>query len=222
MSGVWHHLVRFKRDEAGSVLVEFAVVLSLFLLLLFGVIDFGRMAFSYVAATKATELAARQAVVNGPVCPGLPATNQRGTLDGSATLYQFGTSCNVAAGICRVPPTVTCNGTASNPTSAAIWTRVRDLMPHNATVQNLQFTYAFDANTGFLGGPYSPNVTVQITGLSFQFTSPLGSLAGLAGADGLEDLGATLGFPSMSTSLPAESLTCAPDAGPTCTEGADT
>ncbi|MGL5011399.1 MAG: TadE/TadG family type IV pilus assembly protein [Paracoccaceae bacterium] len=222
MKHLWHQMTRFGRDEAGSVLVEFAVVLSLFLLLLFGFIDFGRMAFSYVAATKATELAVREAVVNGPVCAGLPATNQRGTLNGTATLYQFGTSCNVAAGICRVPTTVTCNGTSQNPTSAAIWAQVRDLMPHNATVQNLRFTYAFDANTGFLGGPYSPTVTVEITDLDFQFISPLGSLARLAGAKGLPDLGKTLGFPGMSTSLPAESLTCAPDAGPNCIEGADT
>ncbi|MFM2390796.1 MAG: hypothetical protein RLZZ437_2351 [Pseudomonadota bacterium] len=222
MIAAWHQAKRFARDEAGSVLVEFGVVLSLFLLLLFGVLDFGRMAFSYVAATKATEIAVRQAAVNGPVCAGLPATNQRGTLNGTATDYQFGTSCNFAAGICRVPPTVTCTGSSSNATSAAIWARVRDLMPHNATVENLQFTYTFDPNTGFLGGPYSPTVTVAITNLNFQFTTPLGSLAGLAGADDLDDLGQTLGFPSMSSSLPAESLTCAPDAGPTCFEGADT
>jgi Flp pilus assembly protein TadG len=215
-------LNQFRRDESGSVLIEFAVVLSLFLLLLFGFIDFGRMAFSYVTATKATEVAARQAAVNGPVCPGLPATNQRGTLNGTATAYQFGTSCNVASGLCREPAAITCNGTSQNPTSAAIWAQVEDLMPYNATVSNLTFTYTFDRNTGFLGGPYSPTVTVQIQDLDFEFISPLGALAGLSGADDLQGLGQTFGFPSISTSLPAENLTCAPNAGPNCIEGADT
>jgi Flp pilus assembly protein TadG len=222
MIGRSRHITRFRRDESGSVLVEFAIVLSLFLLLLFGFIDFGRMAFSYVTATKATEIAARQAAVNGPVCTGLPATNQRGSVNGTATTYQFGTSCSVVAGLCTDPGPITCTGTSQNPTSAAIWAQVQGLMPYNATVKNLKFTYTFDKNTGFLGGPYSPTITVQITDLDFEFISPLGSLAGLSGADGLQDLGQTFGFPSMSTSLPAENLTCAPDAGPNCIEGADT
>jgi Flp pilus assembly protein TadG len=214
-------LNQLRHDESGSVLIEFAVVLSLFLLLLFGFIDFGRMAFSYVTATKATEIAARQAAVNGPVCPGLPATNQRGTLNGTATAYQFGTSCNVATGLCSAPSPITCDGSSQNPTSAAIWAQVEDLMPYNATVENLAFTYTFDRNTGFLGGPYSPTVTVQIQNLDFEFISPLGALAGLSGADDLQGLGQTFGFPRMSTSLPAENLTCAPNAGPNCIEGAD-
>lgn len=213
---------QFRRDESGSVLVEFAIVLSLFLLLLFGFIDFGRMAFSYVTATKATEMAVRQAAVNGPACPGLPATNQRGPVHGTATAYQFGTSCNVVSGLCRNPGPITCTGTSQNPTSAAIWAQVQDLMPHNATIENLEFTYTFDPNTGFLGGPYSPTITVQVTDLDFEFISPLGSLARLSGAEGLPELGQTFGFPGMSTSLPAENLTCAPDAGPNCLEGADT
>lgn len=212
-------LSRFHKDESGGVLVEFALVISLFLLLLFGLLDFGRMAFSYVTATKATEIAARIAAVNGPVCPGLPAVNERGSVDGTATANQFGTSCNVAAGICVDPGAIICTGSMTNPTSARIWARVQDLMPPNASVHNLEFTYAFDRNTGFLGGPYSPTITVNITNLNFQFVSPLGSLARLSGAQGLQGLGATLGFPKMSTSLPAENLTCAPDAGPTCIEG---
>ena len=57
------HITRVWRDEAGTVLVELAVVLGLFVLMVFGVIDFGRLGFSYVLAEKATETAARMAVV---------------------------------------------------------------------------------------------------------------------------------------------------------------
>ena len=46
---------QFARDESGTTLVEFAVVLPLFLLFVFAMIDFGRMGFEYVLANKAVQ-----------------------------------------------------------------------------------------------------------------------------------------------------------------------
>ena len=49
--------------ERGSTIVEFALVLLLFLTFLLGVMDFSRMLFTWNAATEATRAGARYAVV---------------------------------------------------------------------------------------------------------------------------------------------------------------
>ena len=58
-------LRRCARDNNGATLVEFAVVLALFLLIFFGLIDFGRLAFNYVTAEKAMQVASRVAAEIG-------------------------------------------------------------------------------------------------------------------------------------------------------------
>jgi hypothetical protein len=68
----------------------------------------------------------------------------------------------------------------------------------------MRFQYDFDPNLGFLGGPYVPRVTVELQNLNFTFATPLSGLAALAG--GGQGPGATLTFPTMSTSLPGEDL----------------
>jgi Flp pilus assembly protein TadG len=49
--------------EGGSAMVEFAIVMVLFLTLLLGIMDFGRMLFTWNAAAEATRFGARVAVV---------------------------------------------------------------------------------------------------------------------------------------------------------------
>ena len=58
------HWGRLRRDEGGVALVEFALVLPLLLVLLFGMLDFGR-AFNYwIDSTHLANEGARWAVVN--------------------------------------------------------------------------------------------------------------------------------------------------------------
>lgn len=204
--GIQHMLRGFGRDQSGGVLVEFAMVLSLFLLLFFGLIDFARIGFSYVMANKATERAVRIAVVRGSACGVLPVTNDRGDLNAETEAVNFGQPCSAADGLCFAAATVTCTGNAANETASEIWSEVSALMPNNASIENLQFSYRFDEQLGYLGGPYTPVVTVDVVDLTFEFVSPLGSLAVLAGASGASILGEDLVFPSMSASLPAEDL----------------
>jgi hypothetical protein len=52
-----------KRGQIGATTVELALVLVLFFMFLLGVTDFGRMLFTWNAATEATRLGARYAVV---------------------------------------------------------------------------------------------------------------------------------------------------------------
>ena len=69
----------------------------------------------------------------------------------------------------------------------------------------MRYTYAFDANLGFLGGPYVPMVTVEFTTVNFTFISQLGAfVTALTGRN--STLGTPLSMPGMSVSLPGEDL----------------
>ncbi|MBE9477100.1 MAG: pilus assembly protein, partial [Proteobacteria bacterium] len=148
----------FAQDETGATLVEFAIVLSIFLFLFFGLIDFGRLGFHYVNAEKAMQVAARVAAVRLPACPGIPSINARGIVAGGTLPPDFGTSCRAGANICVNVGTVSCSGSVANPTASEIWTLIAGALPNDATIANLKFSYTYDNNLGFLGGPYVPVV----------------------------------------------------------------
>lgn len=199
-------LARFARDESGATLVEFALALVIFLLLFFALIDFGRLAFHYVTSNRAMQVAARVAAVRPPACAGVPAVNLRGPVSPSSTAPRYGTLCSAGANICASVAPIACNGTAANATSAEIWALVSGTLPNDATIANLRFQYDYDPEMGFLGGPFTPLVTVELQDVTFRFISPLGALIGLAGGVAAGDLGADIAFPSMSVTLPGEDL----------------
>ena len=68
MRFVRHPLLRCERAASAA---EFALVLPLLLILLFGIIDVGRFMWEMNRAEKATQMGARFAVVTTPVSPGL-------------------------------------------------------------------------------------------------------------------------------------------------------
>lgn len=199
---------RFLRDESGATLVEFAIVCSLFLLIFFGLIDFGRLGYSWVMAEKAMQRAARIAAVRPPVCPGLAISHER---DPEALIiYEFGESCGTGPNICLAVSaeclgTAAVDGSAGDTTANEVWASIGGLMPPGTTLANVRFTYASDPSLGFLGGPLVPVVTTELDGATFQFVSPLGGLARLAGATDAEDFG-TIVLPPMAVSLPGEDL----------------
>jgi hypothetical protein len=201
---------RFARDERGATLVEFAIVFVLFLVFFFGLIDFGRMAYNFVVADKAMQVAARIAAVRPPACAGVPEINRRGTLIGTPP-YRFGTSCGAARGICLEPAqaAVTCAGNAANPTAAEIWAAIGGALPGDARIDHLRFSYTFNPDMGFLGGPYTPDVTVELASddqLRFAFIHPLAGLLSMGGANPATGAFTSIPFPSMSVSLPGEDL----------------
>ncbi|WP_136644773.1 TadE/TadG family type IV pilus assembly protein [Tabrizicola sp. YIM 78059] len=195
----------FLRDEGGATLVEFAIVISLFLLIFFGLIDFGRLAYHVVNSERAVHAAARVAVVRPPACLGVPTFV---SLSGSAPAgTDYGTKCSAGANICQAPATITCTGSAANPTAAEVWTQARVVLPPNSTIANLRFTYSYDPRLSFLGGPYVPVVTVALEGVDFDFVTPLSALARLAGAaPGGPSPGSSIPMPAISVSLPGEDL----------------
>lgn len=131
---------RFLVQDSGATLVEFAIVLSLFLFIFFGLIDYGRLGFSIVMGEKATQMAARIAVVRPAVCAGVPDIHTRGTVPNGTEPPRFGSSCDSGATVCASAGTITCTGVDTNPTAVEIWAAVGDLLPVNATIANLQFT----------------------------------------------------------------------------------
>lgn len=196
---------RFLRSEDGTALVEFAIVLPIFLLLFFALIEFGRMGGEYVMADKAMQRAARIAAVRPPACGGVPIFNALGSVPVGTAPPKYGTSCTAGATVCVNVAAATCTGQAGNPTVDEIWAAISPMLSPNASEQNLSFAYAYDPALNFLGGPYVPNVTVELTGLTFQFVVPLGPLANLAGANGA-GLPNSLPFPAMRMTLPGEDL----------------
>lgn len=57
-------VVRRRSQKAGQSLVEFSLVLPLFLLLVIGIFDVGRAVFAYNTVSNAARAAARVAIVN--------------------------------------------------------------------------------------------------------------------------------------------------------------
>lgn len=71
------------RSTSGSSAAEFALVLPLFLLLVFGIIDGGRFLWQYNQAEKATQVGVRTAVVTNILSSGLRDEDYTGqTVDG--------------------------------------------------------------------------------------------------------------------------------------------
>ncbi|MGR3321638.1 MAG: TadE/TadG family type IV pilus assembly protein [Pseudooceanicola sp.] len=203
-------LDRFRREERGAVLVEFAIAIVFLLLLFFGLMDFSRLAYHYVNANRAIASAARIAAVRPPACTGVPTINTRGPVANNEVPPRFGTQCSAGANVCSSIATVSCSGSAANATSAEIWQVVRPTLPVDATIANLRFTYSYDPELGFLGGPYSPMVTVELQDAQFEFISPLAAFVNLAGGVADASLGANIALPGMSASVPAEDLAAGP------------
>ncbi len=196
-------LREFRRDSSGSVLVEFAIVLPLFLILLFAIIDFGQIYLHWILAEKATHLAVRLAVVRPPLCAGVPTFNDRAST--ASLVLPFGSSCAADSGLCADPDPITCSGaTAISDGFDDIIGRVGSFLPAGIQAEDIQLTYS-SAKLGFLGGPYVPMVSVELNDdVEVPFITPLGPLlqAFYGGGPGLDNPS----MPTMRATLPAEDL----------------
>ncbi len=54
---------RLRRSQRGQTLVEFALILPILILILFGILEFGRIFYSYISITNAVREGARIGVV---------------------------------------------------------------------------------------------------------------------------------------------------------------
>ncbi len=208
MKTMLHILRRFSHNERGTALVELGIVIPMFLLVIFAIVEYGRLYWSVTTAQKAMHIASRMATVGPPLCGALPTSHELAS--GAATNTKFGTLCrpipSTSNSVCAVPTLpVPCSLDTSTPYGNRIWSSIRPLLPPNASVNNVQFTYSHDTRLGFLGGPYTPVVTAEIQNLQFDFVLPIGALAALASGNPSTSP-TSITIPSMSTSVPGEDL----------------
>jgi Flp pilus assembly protein TadG len=167
--------------DSGSSAAEFGLVLPLLLLFLFGIIDGGRLMWTWNQAEKATQMGARMAVVTTMVPGGLYNADFSAALGQGVTVptSSFGkatcTKASVAAAAtCTCASGSTCP--ALTPINSApfndVVTRMKYYLPSLQTA-NVQIDYE-NSGLGYAGNPNGPDVaplvTVRLTGVTF---SPL-------------------------------------------------
>ena len=176
-SGHFHFLGRFVWDRAAATAAEFALVVPLLLLFLFGIIDVGRFMWEVNRAEKATQMGVRFAAVTNMV------PNVLGTTDFALTVTQGspvplasfeGTRCR--AGACsNAVPTASCTSGASGSWGYdgvafnLITDRMMAMYPL-ITANNVEIDYT-NSGLGFAGDPngsdVSPLITVRLCGMQF-------------------------------------------------------
>lgn len=161
-------------DSRGSSAAEFALVLPLLILFLFGIIDGGRYLWEVNKAEKATQVGARVATVTDVISTSLSTTDYVGV----GGLTQGDVIPASALGTLTCTRTAcTCSGTCptgyatANATSFdRVVTRMRYMKP-DISASNVTVTYR-GAGIGFAGDPngmeIAPLVTVQLSGLQFR------------------------------------------------------
>lgn len=165
--------------ELGATAAEFAMVLPLAILFLFGIIDVGRFMWTWNQAEKATQMGVRMAVVTEMVPGGLYSADFSTTLGQGVAVPAAnfpGVTCSKTGGAvsCSYSPscTGTCpgltpyNGTAFNDVVA----RMHKFLPA-VTADKVRIEYA-NSGLGYAGDPNGPDVapfvTVRLTGIRFQ------------------------------------------------------
>ena len=173
--------IRLARCERAAVGAEFALVLPLLLLFLFGIIDAGRFMWEYNQAEKATQMGVRYAVVTDPALSGLsgysfavsggvPAGTAVPTSSGSGTEWFDAATCTNTSCTCTGGSGF-CGGTGLNsPAFTNVVTRMAAMYPP-IRAANVQIEYK-NAGIGFAGNPdgpdVSPLVTVKLRSLTFR------------------------------------------------------
>lgn len=197
--------------RSGASAAEFALVLPLFMLLFFGIIDGARFVWETNKAEKATQVGARVAVVTNVLSSGLRDEDYAGQTAGGITIgagdkipaEALGSvKCTSTGCACETAPCPSNLGTLDSATfNDVLVERMRQIhpaiQPENVEVRysGSGFGFAGTAATGGGGGAteqmeISPLVTVTLVGLEFR---PITSL-----------LFASISMPQFATTLIAE------------------
>ena len=181
------------RDDRGASAVEFALVLPLLLILLFGIIDGGRYMWNINRAEKAAQMGVRTAVVTDFISSSIDADY----VGQCSTPLQAGdpipAGCFTQVTCSRSGSTVTCtSGTANTTAFNRVLTRMQAFMPE-IQPSNLEIIYS-PSGLGYAGDPTGPDVapivTVKLSGVTFK-PAMLLTLA-------------SIGLPEVRTSLTLE------------------
>lgn len=203
-------MTRLLRDSVGSTMAEFALVLPVFLLFVFGLIDGARLMWDMNQLEKATQAGARVAIVTNVLPSDLDDYNYVGKSVGGVTLTQgdpiplesWVITCTESGCTCTVA-TCPALGTMNQTDFRRIVDRMRLLQP-KLTYANVAVDYR-SSGLGFAGDPngsdISPLVTVrtrddgQLTDANRLKFRPVTGLSLL-----------TFNLPVVATTLPAEDM----------------
>jgi hypothetical protein len=194
---------RLARDATGASGAEFALVLPLLLLLLFGIIDGGRWLWTYNRAAKATQMGVRFAVVANPVTPGITDSyiGVGGLTQGDPIpAADFGKiRCTSASCTCITTPCPAL-GTYGAANFTAIVNRMKKFMPEIQPA-NVVVEYS-SSGLGYAGNPNGPDLQPLVTvrlgppgATAIQFRPVVSLMLG------------TLNMPAFTSTLTAEDLT---------------
>ena len=198
---------RLLRDRRGGGAVEFAMVVPLMLILLFGIIDAGRALWEWNRAEKATQMGARYAIVTNVIPAAIVANDYVGDpycrVNGVTQNCTPGDAINDVAALGKLTCTstsCTCETGGNCPSATIDATAFASLVARMAamrpgiTTANVRVIFR-GSGIGFAGDPNGmqvvPLVTVELTGLQFRPIILFNAIA--------------LNLPSFSTTLSAES-----------------
>ena len=103
---------RWPRDDRGAVAVEFALVLPVLIVLVFGVVDFGRVFFAQISVTQAAREGSRLAALANTMNPQLTPAAVISRTKAAANGLPAG-SLNVNAPICPAGSTAATDAVVS-------------------------------------------------------------------------------------------------------------
>lgn len=166
-------------DERGGPAAEFALVLPLLLIFLLGIIDVGRLMWTWNRAEKATQMGVRYAVVADMVPEGLATYSfsvDGGLVQGATipeTSFGGATCVSPSAGVvnCTCNTGATCPplGTANVGAFQRIVQRMDAFLPE-LTDNRVIVEYGY-SGLGYAGDPFGPDVaplvTVRIRNMTF-------------------------------------------------------
>ena len=163
-------LARLVKDDRASSAAEFALVVPLLLLLMFGIIDVGRYMWTLNQLEKTTQMGVRYAVVSDPVTSVINADFvDEASIPGGDPVptSAFGSAtCD--------DTNCTSTGSVAGDRDAGAFTRIVDWMKRYyplLTADKVEVIYQ-NVGLGYSGDPTGPDVapltTVAISGLQFQ------------------------------------------------------
>ena len=164
---------RLRLDRSGASAAEFAMVLPLLILFIFGIIDAGRYLWEVNKAEKATQAGARVAVVTNVLDTGLRDENYVGQTIGGVTLTQGDVIPASALALveCTVAGCNPASGTFDTYTFNEIIVKRMQFMKPDIDPGDVTVSYR-GSGLGFAGDPngmdIAPLVTVELDNVMFR------------------------------------------------------
>ncbi|EJL25247.1 TadE-like protein [Caulobacter sp. AP07] len=161
---------RLVREQRGTTAVEFGLVCLVFVSMLLGVVDMGRLAWRINTAKAATREGVRLAVVSPIIATYMANYDGSATLGGGQVVPDMAFRCTGAGSTCT--QIVGSGGSPGFDTTTfnAVLAKMQAYDPDIAAA-NVVITYRH-VGLGKVGNPYAPDmeplVTVSLTGVTFQ------------------------------------------------------